>query len=85
MRSSSPSQSDTLFKSTSLEDGVNTPYSDVDLKPGRVDEMDPESTSLPKKLWRKVTTTDLVEGHGVAPLQESQRTDAKFIQNFTLW
>ncbi|GAA5979685.1 hypothetical protein JCM5350_003812 [Sporobolomyces pararoseus] len=85
MRSSSPTRSDTLYKTSSLEDGMNTPYAETDLKTGRAEVMEPRATSLPLKLWRKLTTTDLVEGHGVAPLSESARTDSKFIQNFTLW
>ncbi|GAA6062767.1 hypothetical protein JCM10212_006880 [Sporobolomyces blumeae] len=77
-----------MNKSTaSLEDGLATPYADELYKPTRYNDggARPEPTSLPAKLWRKVATADLVEGHGVAPLAESQRTDAKFIQNFTLW
>ncbi|GAA5929241.1 hypothetical protein JCM1841_004753 [Sporobolomyces salmonicolor] len=35
--------------------------------------------------WEKLTNGKVVEGHGVAPLAEDQRTDARFIQNFTLW
>ncbi|GAA6022870.1 hypothetical protein JCM11491_007025 [Sporobolomyces phaffii] len=85
MRSSSPSRSDTLFKSTSLEDGVATPFPDDDLKLAHAPSTRAEPSSTAARLWRKVATADLVEGHGVAPLDESQRTDAKFIQNFTLW
>lgn len=73
-----------MFKSTSLEDGLDTPYATEDHFKA-LPSQKAEPTSLPAKLWRKVTTADLVEGHGVAPLAESQRTDAKFIQNFTLW
>ncbi|GAA5913636.1 uncharacterized protein JCM6883_004031 [Sporobolomyces salmoneus] len=88
MRSSSPpspSRPDTLYKSTSLEDGPTTPYPEVDFKASRTDLSRHEPTSFPARAWRKVVSTDFVEGHGVAPLAESQRTDAKFIQNFTLW
>ncbi|GAA5874386.1 hypothetical protein JCM16303_005836 [Sporobolomyces ruberrimus] len=85
MRSASPSRSDTLFKSTSLEEGTSTPYPEIDFKTARRPSERPEPTNLPAKLWRKLTTADLVEGHGVAPIAVEQRTDAKFIQNFTLW
>ncbi|ORY84106.1 NCS cytosine-purine permease [Leucosporidium creatinivorum] len=36
-------------------------------------------------LWSKVNSQLSVEGHGVAPLTEEERTDARFLQCFTLW
>lgn len=36
-------------------------------------------------LWRKVNSQLSVEGHGVAPITEEERTDARFLQCFTLW
>ena len=89
MRSPSPSP---LSRTTSLEEaGVATPFDEDDLKASRPastrspSNPHPQSSNAVVNLWRKLSTADLVEGHGVAPLAESQRTDAKFIQNFTLW
>ncbi|GAA5967699.1 hypothetical protein JCM11641_005739 [Rhodosporidiobolus odoratus] len=44
-----------------------------------------EPTSWYGKLWRSFIVSDSVETHGVGPLPESQRTDATFLNNFTLW
>lgn len=85
MHSDSFSRPDTLYKSNSLEDGLSTPEADYDSKPVRAQVTEPLATALPQKLWRKLTTTELVEVHGAAPLSEAARTDSKFFQSFTIW
>lgn len=53
-------------------------YSDVDDT-----RLGTESTA--RKYWTTFTKGVSLEGHGVQPLTEEERSDAKFIQNFTLW
>lgn len=36
-------------------------------------------------IWTKLSEKVELEGHGQAPLEVEQRTDAHFGQNFTLW
>lgn len=42
-------------------------------------------TSKRTLIWNKLSEKVELEGHGQAPLEVGQRTDAHFKQNFTLW
>lgn len=75
-----------LLKSDPLLD-----LEDAPVKPLAFDDtlVKPSSRPVPTTWYGKaygwVMTSDSVEAHGVGPLPEELRTDARFINSFTLW
>jgi hypothetical protein len=75
-----------LLKSDPLLD-----LEDAPVKPLAFDDtlVKPSSRPVPStwygKVYGWVMTSDSVEAHGVGPLPEELRTDARFINSFTLW